>query len=918
MMRGLILFVTWSILGLWGSHALGVEGGLVLSGQLDYIVDAEGRETLDSIRALPEEKWISARGQTVNLGFSPNVHWFRLQLPACAAVEQKRIFEVAYPLLDDVRIWEVAAQQVVRTYQLGDTVPFKSRPIDHLSFAVPVGCADRTMMVLRIYSTSAMQVPIVLWEQETFHREAALLMMPQFFYYGAMLMMVLYNFFVFISVRNLAYLYYVFFTLSFVAFQAGLTGMGFRYVWSDFPALNNYMVDKPLNWVTFFAAAFAMEYMRTRNHFPRLYRYVGLFLLSVAAYHVVSFALPYRLAIKITIALIMMAITLGFVINVNSILKRQREGYFYIVAWSMFLNAAAVLALNKLGVIPRNVVTENSVQWAMLVEALLLSFALADQLNILRKNLASSHQELQTTFDSIETIVAEKTEDIRSILTTVQQGIMTVRGHDLLIEADHSPYTLQALRTPSLTGIPLKKAFLDKLDLGEDQRQSVQSALQVCLMDGLIAFELNASQFPSEVRLKTEEGLRDLVVDWTPILQAHEAIDRFLIVFRDVTDWKKLELIQASQNEMLGKLQQMTKADPQLLRKFLSQSERLLDVHLSISMHVDPLNVLKNIFIDIHTLKGESRSLGLLDLAEACHRLEDGMSRMRSGQEPMSQMTLQTLLLETQEVLHSYQRIYHERLKGIMGDRDVFVKLDQLDNWREQIGKLAEKYGAERQELRGLLHDIHSILYMNFDQLQTKLHRWCRRIAVDLGRPEPRLEIHSEVVYLDGRATENLDKIFIHILQNALAHGIEAPEVRRMHGKAPQGLIEIRLVRQDHKVRMSIRDDGRGFDTARIQRKAALLGLVTDEKKISKERLKELVLTSGFSSLESAHSYAGRGVGLDAVQGLVRQLGGRLTIELYNETIPGFIPFEFVIELPSDLFPNTEGTAKEDPATRSA
>ncbi len=897
----LIFPASWS----WASTAHETQGRLVLSEQLDYLRDPEGKATIERLRSLPQDQWISARGQNVNFGFTDAVYWFRVALPACASSEQKRILEIAYPPLDDITVWEWARSPTAVVHRLGDRQPFQTRPIEHSNFAVPVGCADETTLFFRVSTTSAMQFPLVLWDRDSFYQQAALALMPQAFYFGAMLVMAIYNLFVFVSTRKLAYLYYVVFTLSFAAFVSALNGTGFRYVWPGLPWLNDYIYDKSLNSVTIFALSFAIQYMRVDEYFPKLYRFSRFFVWTLVAYALLSFALPYPVAIKCTIILIMAAISLGFWINLKCILNRQREGYFYIVAWSMFLNAALVLALNKLGLLPRNALTENSIQWASLMESILLSLALADQLNVLRRNLAASHKELKSTFDSIEATVSEKTEDIRSILSTVQQGIMTIRGHDLLIEADYSPYALKVLGAGSLAGMPVKKAFLDRLILSEDERQRVHAALQACLSDGMIAFELNVSQFPHELRLKTDDGARDLLVDWTPILQSHGTIDRFLIAFRDVTDWKKLESIQASQRDVLNKLQQMTQADPQLLRKFLSQSERLLEMHLASSMHVDPASILKNVFIDIHTLKGEARSLGLLDLAEACHSFEDSMSRMRNGQMEASQLSLQTMLLETQEILQSYQRVYEERLKGMLGENDVLVKGKLLDQWREDLNQLAHTYPAESTRIGKMLQEFHAILFISFDQFQIKLRRWCRRMALDLGRPEPQLNIHSEIEFLDGRITETLDKIFIHILQNALAHGIEAPEVRRMHGKPLQGCIHIRLERQNENVVLVIRDDGRGFDTQRIQRKAVLLGLIPPQSALTHDRLRELVLTSGFSSLESVHSYAGRGVGLDAVQDLVKQLGGRLTIELFPEEGPGFIPFQYRIDLSMELFPRT-------------
>ncbi len=263
--------------------------------------DPEGKETIEHLRTLPQDQWISARGQTVNFGFTDVVYWFRVSLPACSSTEQKRILEIAYPPLDDITVWEWARSQSVGMHRLGDRQPFHARPIEHSNFAVPVGCADDTTLYFRVSSSSAMQFPVVLWDRDTFFQQAALALMPQAFYFGAMLVMAIYNFFVFISTRKLAYLFYVLFTLSFAAFVSALNGTGFRYVWPGLPGLNDYIYDKSLNGVTIFALGFAIQYMRVDEFFPKLYRSSRFFVWTLVGYAILSFALPYPIAIKCTI-----------------------------------------------------------------------------------------------------------------------------------------------------------------------------------------------------------------------------------------------------------------------------------------------------------------------------------------------------------------------------------------------------------------------------------------------------------------------------------------------------------------------------------------------------------------------------------------------------------------------------------------
>jgi len=127
-----------------------------------------------------------------------------------------------------------------------------------------------------------------------------------------------------------------------------------------------------------------------------------------------------------------------------------------------------------------------------------------------------------------------------------------------------------------------------------------------------------------------------------------------------------------------------------------------------------------------------------------------------------------------------------------------------------------------------------------------------------------------------------LDEIgdpIVHLLRNAIDHGIEAPDVRRAAGKPAAGTLRLTAARERSAVVVRVGDDGRGIDRSRVLAKAKAQGMVDQSKQdLSDDELVRLISRAGFSTAEAVTDISGRGVGIDAVQSRVRALGGALDI----------------------------------------
>ena len=180
----------------------------------------------------------------------------------------------------------------------------------------------------------------------------------------------------------------------------------------------------------------------------------------------------------------------------------------------------------------------------------------------------------------------------------------------------------------------------------------------------------------------------------------------------------------------------------------------------------------------------------------------------------------------------------------------------------------------------GLLDVQKALLQMRMVKVETLFSRiepMVRTLSRDMGKPV-RLALQGGDLEIERGIVGRLAEPFIHLVRNALDHGLEPPEERRSMGKGEAGSLRITASRRGRIIRFDIRDDGRGFDLARIEEKGLALGLLQPGTPVSPERLHRLVLEPGFSTLDRASQISGRGVGMDVVRQEIEALGGEILL----------------------------------------
>ena len=163
-------------------------------------------------------------------------------------------------------------------------------------------------------------------------------------------------------------------------------------------------------------------------------------------------------------------------------------------------------------------------------------------------------------------------------------------------------------------------------------------------------------------------------------------------------------------------------------------------------------------------------------------------------------------------------------------------------------------------------------------RLFASLPRQAREIAEALGKTVE-LSMSGEEVALDKAILDGLYEPLVHVLRNAVDHGLEAPEVRLAAGKPAAGRIRVSAEPRGDAVEIAVADDGAGLDLARIRAIAAGRGLVAADAALSDADAADLIFAPGFSTAREVTEISGRGVGLDAVRAAMARLGGRVGVE---------------------------------------
>ncbi|MBT0664794.1 chemotaxis protein CheA [Geobacter pelophilus] len=217
-----------------------------------------------------------------------------------------------------------------------------------------------------------------------------------------------------------------------------------------------------------------------------------------------------------------------------------------------------------------------------------------------------------------------------------------------------------------------------------------------------------------------------------------------------------------------------------------------------------------------------------------------------------------------------------------------------LDSFPEDFSKLTKRLNFVTSELQ---MQVLKMRMIPVEKVFKKFPRIVRNLARDLGK-EVDLQLMGEETELDRSVVDEIGDPLIHLIRNAMDHGLETPDERLAAGKPRCGNLLLAAAHEGNQIIISIKDDGKGLDPEKIGRKALEKGLITEEQlagMMAREIL-DLIFLPGFSTKEKASDLSGRGVGMDVVRTNIKKLNG--IIDIKSELGKGS---EFILKLPLTL-----------------
>jgi signal transduction histidine kinase len=502
------------------------------------------------------------------------------------------------------------------------------------------------------------------------------------------------------------------------------------------------------------------------------------------------------------------------------------------------LVAAGTVALHHLLLyllLPESVFNYEASFWAVLIHALF----------VVLESIAACFVA-RSFFDNViglERIVAERTRDLDSrnedmhlVLDNVGQGFFTIdrKGQ---VSRERSTVVGQWLGDPPASG-----AFWDYLgqndaQLGEWFQLGFESVLE-----DVLPIELSIEQLPK----RTQIGQRHLRFEYRPIM-VRERFEKLLVVISDATHVVEVERLEAQQRETHVLFERIMR-DRAGVVELLSEG---LELQKQLKSSTDLASKKRA----LHTLKGNASIFGMHVFANYCHQVETQIAEEGDLADKY-----------VEELQHRWDAVsarVHTLLGGSLGSK---LEIDEAEY--QAVLEAAKR--NDTSSIVGMLstwklEPTEKRLVRIADQARSIAERQRKPIEVRMSSNQLRLESNVWVPFWSS---------FIHLVRNAVDHGLEDSEERIRAKKAPVGTLELKTFRENDAIIVEVRDDGRGVDWDAVKRRAKELGLPC----ATQEDLTELLFADGFSTRSQVSDLSGRGVGMSSVRRACEARGGQISV----------------------------------------
>jgi signal transduction histidine kinase len=402
------------------------------------LIDQDRKLKFEDVLKLPH-KFVLNNQEVYSPPLTSAATWIKFEV--VKNTDKELLLEIGNPTIDHFDIYKVT-DSIEHITTGGDEFPYdkRSKKINTFLIDLKFPKNQKATYYIRYYSTEALFIPLKIISHQALLEEKQKENLSYGLMYGVMLVMIIYNFFLFIALRDRSYLFYILYIVFFGLTQAGWHGTSFQYLWPDSPWFNNQGIFIFPSLCGISAMFFVRSFLQTGD--------------KLKTWNRVGYAMQIGAAIPIVLSLFSsflpnsLVLINEYIVVINTILfspymimlglKVYKNGYkpsrFFLFAWITLLLGITLYVLKSIGLLPHNFFTDSMIRIGFVMENILLSFALGDRYNLMKKEHEKSQNEIiQMLIENekikdqinkeLENKVTERTLELKSLNNKLEERV---------------------------------------------------------------------------------------------------------------------------------------------------------------------------------------------------------------------------------------------------------------------------------------------------------------------------------------------------------------------------------------------------------------------------------------------------------------------------------------------------------------
>lgn len=389
-----------------------------------YLLDANHTYTTDDIYA-QKSKFSDYSYSDASFGFKQDTLWIYFKLKNTTSKNQSNVIEFLYALHDYIYVMEYSKGKIVDQYLTGDLTKHNTRKIDvnHIVIPYTLKPNEEKEFIFKIDSKSNLSVGVQFLPREDFFISSKFSEMIYAGYYGAAIIMLLYNLFLYFIIKERVYLLYVLSHFFLLLTLLTSNGFSFTLFWPDTPQINNYFMPFVFILTNFFTIIFTLSFLELKRYSVKLYYFFQIIILIDILFFFSTFFVGYTVLenmLNISMITLISLLLTGIYVLVR---YKTVSSKFFVLAWSSALIGTLLEELQGLGILEMSSATAYASQIGSFIELILLSTALAYRYNTIFQKLRTTESELRNLNIHLQEKVDEQTKDLKLLIQELHHRV---------------------------------------------------------------------------------------------------------------------------------------------------------------------------------------------------------------------------------------------------------------------------------------------------------------------------------------------------------------------------------------------------------------------------------------------------------------------------------------------------------------